>query len=193
MTCPLLGLAFMPWPDLPRSFRVDALGLAAAKPAARTRRPSTTVGLKKLSRAAVASGFVTAADACFVVLARTPELAQHILAVDASPFPHEEVLGTLLGYPACCARAIAAKGEQSITETLAARTAHPPYPRQLDVSRYLDGISLLSHIPCSPDCTASLHQAEQALAVAGTCVTAARRREPWRQWNRIATNFRAAG
>lgn len=182
----------MPWPELPRSFRVDVLGLAAGKPAARTRRPSTITELKQLDRAAVASGFVTASDAGFVVLARTTELAEYILTIDASLFRHEEVLGQLLGYPACCAHAIAVTGEHSITETLAARTAHPPYPRQLDVSRYLDGISLLSHIPCSPECVGSLHQADRALAVVRTCATGAPRRDPWRDWTRIAAYYRSA-
>src|SRR4051812_13056824 len=93
MSSPALGLESVPWPELPRSFRVDVLGLAAGKPAARPRRPSTNAGLDQLNRAAVACGFATATDAGFVVVARTAELAERILTIDASPFPHEEVLG----------------------------------------------------------------------------------------------------
>ena len=104
----------------------------------------------------------------FVCVAKTIELATRLLEVDRSPQPHERILGLLLGYPLCCAEFVADAGESNI-DALAAEIRQWAFAgeyRLIDPSSYLDGASLICHLPCSPRCSASLAIARGALLFA---------------------------
>lgn len=83
---------------------------------------------------------------------------------DLSLTPHEEELGTLLGYPLCCSRKIKLIGENNIDaygrifcNDLKLRGTN----LYLDVSHYQEGIALISHIPCSYTCVESMTHAHK--------------------------------
>ena len=101
----------------------------------------------------------------FVCIARTIELASRVLEVDRSTEPHERMLGLLLGYPLCCAESVARAGESNI-DILAEQIRQWRFDgeyRLIEPSGYLDGTSLICHLPCSPVCSASLVIARSAL------------------------------
>ena len=104
----------------------------------------------------------------FVCVARTIGLATRILRVDRSLEPHERELGSLLGYPTCCSELVACVGESSI-DMLAEQVRGWQFVgeyRLIDPSGYLDGNSLICHLPCSPRCSDSLAIARSALIFA---------------------------
>jgi hypothetical protein len=101
----------------------------------------------------------------FVCVARTIELVIRVLEVDRSPEPHERTLGTLLGYPSCSCDFVANAGESNI-DLLADQIRKWQFDgeyRLIDPSGYLDGNSLICHLPCSTRCSASLAIARSAL------------------------------
>ncbi len=104
-------------------------------------------------------------DEGYVCVARDIYLASIILSVAQSFEPHELRLGSLLGYPSCCCNFVSVIGEANI-DTLAVEVATWSFVgrfRLINPSGYLDGKSLICHLPCSPECSASLRIAEQAL------------------------------
>ena len=58
--------------------------------------------------------------------------------------------------------------------------------RLLDVTNYLDGVALLSHVPCSPTCEPSLAMAEAAAAWALEHAPDQSDIEPWAIWLRAS-------
>lgn len=90
--------------------------------------------------------------------------ARHVLHLDRSAQAHEVALGQALGYPLCCCQRVADIGEAQI-DKYASRVARwsftGPYVRINPVG-YVNGVALLSHLPCSVDCDRSLSIAEQA-------------------------------
>jgi len=111
-------------------------------------------------------GLVLQADSeGYICIASTAELADLVLLVDRSVEPHERQLGKLLGYPVCCCNFVAALGEANI-DWLAPEIANWLFVgrfRRIDPTGYLKGKSLICHLPCSPQCRASLNLAEKAL------------------------------
>lgn len=103
----------------------------------------------------------------FGVIARSAILAATVLEVDRSLDAHEVELGRLLGYPSCCCRAAAVRGESRLDD-LADEASRWPYPgayRRIDPSGYCEGTSLICHVPCRPTCIASLRLACRALSL----------------------------
>ena len=143
---------------LPRSARVDILLLLLGeKPAARTLAPS--LDRLAVSRWCGEFGFYAAQDEDgFVVLASTAEAAKAILELDRSPVRHEYGLGRQLGYPDCCSMAGSRQSESKLDHwgaVLAGQGFSPPYDLT-DPSGYVRGQALISHLPCSTRCEASL-------------------------------------
>jgi hypothetical protein len=162
----LQSLRSLPKEVLPASATVDFLHLiACGKSAVRTQIQETN-SLTKVAVWCEQYGFAFQADnEGYVCVARDAELARRILLVDQSGEPHEWKLGNLLGYPACCCDFVAAAGEANI-DALAAEIATRTFVgrfRLTNPTGYLDGKSLLCHLPCSSQCWASLQIAEQAL------------------------------
>jgi len=154
---------------LAASVTVDALGmLAAAKPAMRTFAGDHASALvawasdTNLNAATDTDGFVA--------VAHSRATANLVLAVDRSPEQHCAELGTLLGYPRCCADRIAALGEPAIddyAETVSHWNYSGPF-RLIDTAGYASGRALISHLPCSSTCRYSLELAQCCLPVAAT-------------------------
>lgn len=149
---------------LPASARVDFLHLlAAGKPAVRVK--VTEAAVEPLARWAAAHGYGCAADEDgYCCVAGNHAFARHVLEVDQRAEPHELELGLLLGYPQCCCETIAALGESQIDAqavVVAGWEFTGPF-RLIDPSGYRRGASLLSHLPCTPECRASLRLARRA-------------------------------
>jgi hypothetical protein len=143
---------------LKRSARVDLLQLlAGVRPAIRTE----TVGFVEyvvIQRWARGFGWFVAFDDPFIALSPIPGLSRQILAIDRQPAPHTLRLGLALGYPLCCCRAAERVGENNLDDWSATMGRRAFFGRfkLINPSGYGEGLSLISHIPCSPYCAASL-------------------------------------
>lgn len=145
---------------LPLSAVTDVtLVLRGHKPAARV-----SVGRwgGELRRWARRHGLFTSLDADgFAAISRNPATARRVIDLDRRPGRHTLALGTMLGYPPCCSRAAARVGDESIDQlhaAMATRRYHGRF-RAINPSGYADGISRLSHVPCSHSCLPSLRLA----------------------------------
>ena len=179
------------WDKMYPSFQVDcALFLFGLKPAVRFNVRDNNY-FQDLLVIFNRLGFDVASDeSLYGTIAKEHGLAAHILEVDNHLLPHEEALGALLGYPSCCCRHIALKGEKEIDNValeFSAKKLGSQY-KMLDISRYQEGISLISHVPCSPVCKPSLERAQAFRAalkesfLSGACLA-------WCQRVRKAFNF----
>ncbi|MBW4598524.1 MAG: hypothetical protein KME29_02660 [Calothrix sp. FI2-JRJ7] len=162
----LPALYSLPREILSPSTNVDFLYFFACnKPAVRVRIQQRN-DLVKLADWCGEYGFAFQVDdENYVCVARDIELARMILLLDGSAEPHESTLGSLLGYPPCCCNFISNIGEANI-DTLAAEAATWSFVgrfRLINPTGYIEGKSLICHLPCSPKCMASLHLAERAL------------------------------
>lgn len=142
---------------LPASARTDlALLKADLKPAARL---WVNVPLVEVRRWARRNGFFLSGDRDgFVVLSRQPAIARRVLELDRRPGKHTAALGKMLGYPVCCTRAAARGGDEGIDhrhDVIAARRFHGLFAL-INPKDYLEGRGLLSHVPCTHNCAASL-------------------------------------
>lgn len=91
-------------------------------------------------------------------------ICQLLFNADNSGEAHEQVFGTLLGYPLCCVKSIAVQGEQNIDNTdkifLKTLDSNLLEHRFLNTSYYTQGYALVSHVPCQAGCKASLKMAQ---------------------------------
>jgi len=90
--------------------------------------------------------------------------AVSILEIDRRVEPHEIELGLALGYPLCCCESMACVGESNIDSRaveIAAWKFDGEY-RRINPQGYRSGGALISHLPCSPVCEASLMIANRA-------------------------------
>lgn len=80
--------------------------------------------------------------------------------VDNSYFSHTFVLGILLGYPYCCAKKLAKIGEVNIDDweiKYFSKNIPNDLRNLINPLGYHQGSALISHVPCSWDCKASLN------------------------------------
>ena len=80
---------------------------------------------------------------------------------DNNILPHETLFGEMLGYPKCCVEKIASLGEIFIDPYNHVFNKKVKKHSLLDISQYSNGVALISHVPCSISCQASLQQANQ--------------------------------
>ncbi len=183
----LLSAGKLPWNSLPLSARVDLLGLlSGVRPAIRLTHGFSDEVPETIAVWAVESGLGSASDDEHTVISAEGPYARLVLEWDRATVPHEGELGSLLGYPACCTQAIGAIGERHI-DAAASRAAGWEFDGEfqlIDVAQYGEGLALLSHVPCSPRCQASLGQ---ALAIRSFLAIApvGRPGEPWGTWSAI--------
>jgi hypothetical protein len=160
-----IDAARLPWSDMPSSFRVDLLQLlSGSRPAVRSHVAEPA--LEKLRMWCTASGLDFAAEGPWVSVSTLVGRAAQVLEVDASPAPHEVDLGLLLGYPRCCCDQAALVGESNIDDYARSVAAWPLNDEYalLDISRYDEGVAIISHVPCSPDCEPSRILAQKSVA-----------------------------
>lgn len=142
---------------LPLSARTDIGQLLSG------RRPAIRVSVGRrapeLRRWARRLGLFTSSDADgYATLSRSAATARRVIELDRRPGRHTNALGRLLGYPPCCSRAAARVGDEGIDdmqEALGSRRFHGRF-RAIDPRGYAAGASLISHVPCSHRCLASL-------------------------------------
>ena len=155
----------VPWNTLPKSARVDLAQFLANKPAIRTKVKNLSC-VHKVVTWAKKCGLVCFSDhEGYVVIAKNSQLAREVLKIDQSSTPHEWELGLLLGYPKCCCNYIAAIGEENI-DTISVNMKNWNFIgkfRLINPHFYLQGRSLISHLPCSPKCLPSLVLAHRTL------------------------------
>lgn len=155
----------LPFADLPPSAAVDVLRLAAGITAVIRTRTAQAHCAAAIVAAARAGGFAAAADTDgYVAIGGDDGSVGRLLAIDASPRPHEALLGVMLGYPACCVARVAREGECRI-DALADEAADWIYAGPfwaIDPTGYRSGRALISHVPCGPSCAPSLRDACRA-------------------------------
>lgn len=142
---------------LPRSAYIDIDRLMRGqKEVVRLIVGDDAAGIRRWARR---SGFFTSADADgYVVLSRCASSARRALDLDRRPGRHTAALGRMLGYPPCCSRKAARVGDEGIDAMQAALAARRFIGlfALIDPRGYREGSALLSHVPCSHVCTASL-------------------------------------
>ncbi len=156
----------LPFDLLPNSSYIDFLQfIACDKPAIRIHLQNQH-SIKKLVQWCFSHKYAIKVDIDrYACIARNISLVETILEVDQNPKPHEHILGLLLGYPECCSKFVARIGENNIDQ-LDKQVAYWTFSRKfryIDPTHYLDGTSLICHVPCSNTCLASLDIALNAL------------------------------
>jgi hypothetical protein len=159
-------LRSLPREVLPASATVDFLHFVACdKPAIRTQVQESDAETKVAGWCKQYNFTFQIDSDGYLCVARNAETACLVLSVDRSLEPHEKHLGILLGYPTCCCEFVATAGEANI-DLLAEEIATWSFTgrfHRINPAGYLDGKALICHLPCSPNCLASLHLAEKAL------------------------------
>lgn len=97
----------------------------------------------------------------FFSMSRSASSARRVLRIDARPGRHTTALGRALGYPPCCCLAAARRKEEGLDEWARAMSSRGFVGlfRLIDPDGYVAGTSNISHVPCSPCCSASLRMA----------------------------------
>lgn len=99
----------------------------------------------------------------FFALGSDSSTVRRTLRTDSRPGRHMVALGRLLGYPLCCCLAAARRLEEDL-DAWAGVMSRRPFVGLFKLIRpggYGTGESLISHIPCSARCIASLAMALQ--------------------------------
>lgn len=97
----------------------------------------------------------------FFALGADPSTVRRTLRADSRPARHMVALGRLLGYPLCCCLAAARRLEEGL-DSWSGAVSRRPFVGQFKLIRpegYGAGESLISHVPCSARCSASLAMA----------------------------------
>jgi hypothetical protein len=100
-------------------------------------------------------------DKGFLFISREKLLSERLMRLDNSSIPHAIEFGRLLGYPECCVQYIGSIGENEI-DRIAENYKISDFKglfSLIDITRYLQGIALISHVPCSVTCKSSLNTA----------------------------------
>ena len=94
----------------------------------------------------------------FFALSPIAVAARRVLRIDARPGRHAIALGRALGYPACCSREAARRGEENIDAWSGAMSRRRFFGRfrAIGPGDYAAGGGYISHVPCSHRCAASL-------------------------------------
>ena len=142
---------------LPRSALIDLdLLMRGHKPVARLHAQGRSAELRRWARR---WGLFASGDADgYVALSRRASSARRALDLDRRPGRHTAALGRMLGYPACCSRRAARVGDEGI-DALHAALAGRRFVGLFaltDPRGYREGGALVSHVPCSHVCAASL-------------------------------------
>lgn len=101
-------------------------------------------------------------QAGFMYISKYFVLAYIAKVIDDSTLSHTYIFGRILGYPSCCSKHIAMIGERNIDyfekQFVSNSDFHPPY-NIINPKGYIEGYSLISHIPCCTTCKKSLKKA----------------------------------
>ncbi len=160
-------LRSLPSDLLPASANVDFLHfIGCAKPLVRTNVHSTYASERVTAWCHAHDLGVEADRDGFICVAWSQRLATQALQLDRCELPHTGEFGQLLGYPSCCCEFIAHVGEAGLdsAEAEIAKWQFFGDFALINPVNYLEGHSLICHLPCSAHCIPSLRLAQQALA-----------------------------
>jgi len=104
----------------------------------------------------------------FMYISNNFLLALVAKTVDDSTLSHTYVFGKILGYPTCCSRRIAEIGENQIDEYEKELVSNSDFEEPYHIINpkgYIEGYSLISHVPCCETCKKSLEKANSAYQV----------------------------
>ena len=105
----------------------------------------------------------------YIFIGKNKTIIKKLEETDTSTSPHEYKLGCLLGYPDCCCKKIADISEKNIDkyeEELIKNSSNFQGAFELiNPKGYKKGYALISHIPCSYECKASLLIAQKTLYI----------------------------
>jgi hypothetical protein len=117
---------------------------------------------REIRRWARLAGLFVAVDKDgFFSMSRSASSARRVLRIDSRPGRHTTALGRALGYPLCCCLAAARRKDEGLDEWARAMSSRRFVGlfRLIDPSGYVTGSANISHVPCSPCCSASLRMA----------------------------------
>jgi hypothetical protein len=94
----------------------------------------------------------------FFSMSKSASSARRVLRIDARPGRHTTALGRALGYPLCCCLAAARRKEERLDEWARVMSSRQFIGlfRLINPNGYVAGRASISHVPCSPCCSASL-------------------------------------
>jgi hypothetical protein len=97
----------------------------------------------------------------FFAMSPRASSVRRVLRIDARPGRHTMALGRALGYPVCCCLAARRRNDEGLDDWARgmARRRFAGLFHLIDPAGYAAGRSAISHIPCSPRCSASLRMA----------------------------------
>lgn len=159
---------------LPQSLKASSyidflLFLGGLKPSLRLHvtDPQTQIALESWGKE---HGYASASNPSgYIYIAKTQDAALCLQELDDSQQAHEYELGLMLGYPPCCCRKAAEVGESNLDEWEESMSQHTDFGHLpnclIDPRGYTEGSSLISHIPCSAQCEASLSIAKATLRI----------------------------
>lgn len=104
----------------------------------------------------------------FMYISHNLFLAVVAKIVDDSTFSHTYIFGKILGYPDCCSKRIAEIGESLIDEYEKELVTNADFQEPYHIINpkgYIEGYSLISHIPCCETCRRSLEKATSVYQV----------------------------
>jgi len=104
----------------------------------------------------------------YFLIAKSRRILLLLHETDNSDKPHEYRLGLLLGYPKCCSKKISIIGEANIDLYENTVIKHQKFEgdfKWINPKAYKNGCALISHLPCNPQCQASLKIALNALSI----------------------------
>lgn len=102
--------------------------------------------------------YLVADKAGFFALGANSSTVRRTFRTDSRPGRHMVALGRLLGYPVCCCLVAARRLEEGL-DAWAGSLSRRPFLglfKLIRPGRYGAGRSLISHVPCSARCRASL-------------------------------------
>ena len=99
----------------------------------------------------------------FFALGADSATVRRTIRTDSRPGRHMVALGRLLGYPLCCCLSAARRLEEELDSWagMVSRRSFVGLFKLIRPGGYGAGVSLISHIPCSARCTASLAMARR--------------------------------
>ena len=144
------------------------LFLAHEKPCLRLGYNQTDVYLEMIAWCKTHKLAYVVSEAGFMYISKYFPLAYIAKVVDDSTISHTYIFGKILGYPSCCSKRIATIGESNIDkfkkEFVSSSDFRAPY-HIINPEGYIDGYSLISHIPCCATCKRSLKKASATYKV----------------------------
>lgn len=152
----------MPWHVLPPSFKIDLCQLLSGIKSCARSQILDKAHFHTLINAIEIIGWHMSYDQDhqdnFFFIAKDVTILKNLIFIDKSISSHEKELGALLGYPECCYNYISKHGENMIDklDDKFSKQALMGEFALIDISHYREGICLLSHVPCSPQCVRSL-------------------------------------